>query len=109
MRKRLPPIDKWKESVVEAALKSSEAVSTAPGITIKFNGTLDELLSKQLAALDKITNQLVIAAGTGNATKDEIQSLATCIKLTMDLKVKENEILENLSDEDLTNIIKDVD
>ena len=34
-------------------------------------------------------------------TKPEIDALATCIKVTLELKTKENEILDSLSEEQI--------
>lgn len=71
--------------------------------------SLDDILGKQLLALARVTKQLVMASSGGGMTKDEIQSLATCIKVTMDLKAKEKELLDTLTDEELEKAAGDVD
>lgn len=68
------------------------------------NLSLDDILERQLLALHRVTRQLTLTSATGAMTKDEIMSLATCIKITMDLKARENELLEALSDEDLEKV-----
>lgn len=65
--------------------------------------SLDYILERQLRALDQVTTQL-LGMSKGMMTKDEIQSLATCIKITLELKARENELLEALSDEDLEKL-----
>ncbi len=76
-----------------------------PALTVQ-DVLLDDILKRQLTALSRVTRQLVLSATAGYMTKDEIQSLATCIKVTMELKMKENELLEALTDEDLEKIAK---
>lgn len=67
--------------------------------------SLDDLLKRQLTALDRVTRQLTLKSVTG-MSKDEIQSLATIIKLTMELKVKENELLDSLDDDALIKMVE---
>ena len=66
--------------------------------------SLDSILKRQLQTLQRVTKHIANSSLVGPLTKDEIQSLATCIRLTMDLKEKENEILDRMSDEDLANL-----
>lgn len=66
--------------------------------------SLDSILNRQLLALERVTKQLVIASSSGSMTKDEIQSLATCIKITLDLKAKEKELIDGMSDEELQRL-----
>lgn len=65
--------------------------------------SLDSILDRQLLALHRVTKQLV-RLSNGQMTKDEIQSLATCIRITMELKAKEKELLDTMSDEDLEKV-----
>lgn len=67
----------------------------------KITGSIQDILDTQLLALQRVTQQLVKRSSTEAMTKDEIQSLATCIKVTMELKAKENELLDSLTDEEL--------
>jgi len=68
--------------------------------------SLESILNRQLHILNRVTKQLSLSSSSG-LTKDEIQSLATCIRLTMDLKAKENELLDQLSDEELEKLKED--
>jgi hypothetical protein len=67
--------------------------------------SIDSILERQLQALDECTTQLLGKAKSGFLTKDEIASLATCLKITIELKERENDLLKNLSDEDLKKLI----
>lgn len=64
---------------------------------------LGDMLTKQLLALAWVTTSLADKAKTG-LTKDEIQSLATCIKLTMELKSEQKELMDELDDSELEQI-----
>lgn len=64
-------------------------------------GSLDDILKQQLAGLERLTKHLVSEITAGNITKETSTQLATCIKITMDLKAKEKEILDGMSDEEL--------
>ncbi len=87
---------------VAAPLKTEDAPSVAPpSPTLDIN--LDKILEKQLTALDRATS-FILAKCSSNPTKDDIQSLATCLKLTMELKTKEKEMLDELTDEDLESL-----
>lgn len=63
--------------------------------------SLDDILKRQLTALDRVTRQLTTKSSTGAMSKDEIQSLATVLKITMELKIREKEVLDDMDDEDL--------
>lgn len=68
-------------------------------------GGLDEILRRQLLALERVTIQLTRKSSTAEGlTKAEIDSLATCIEVTLKLKAKEKELLDGLSDTELENI-----
>lgn len=75
----------------------------------KPKGTLEDILQRQLAGLELLTEHLVTAIKGGDIHKDTAQQLATCIKITMDLKAKENEMLDNMSDEELRRLAKSQD
>lgn len=66
---------------------------------------LKDVLDRQLLILWRVTQQLARASAT-ELSKDQIQSLATCIKITMELKAKENELLERLSPEESEALLK---
>lgn len=82
---------------VEAEEKAMDQPSSLPSP----DTSLDDILKRQLTALDRVTRQLAMRASTGSMTKPEIDALATCIKVTLELKTKENEILDSLSEEQI--------
>ncbi len=94
-------IDPAKAKLVAAVVQGSESPLPTQSPDISVPGSLDDMLRRQLTALGRVTAQLTKRATTETMTKDEIQSLATCIKVTMELKAKENELLDGLSDEEL--------
>ncbi len=65
---------------------------------------LDEILEIQIEGLARLT-QLIVQEITGrNYTKDTAQQLAICIKVTMELKAKEKDLLDKLSEGELEAI-----
>lgn len=79
-------------------------------VTPKRGLSLGEILDRQVLALERASIQLLRASSDASGlSKDQIQSLATCIKVTMELKVKENELLDNMSTEDLLKITEGED
>lgn len=67
---------------------------------------LASVLDRQLLTLWRVTQQLAKDSARG-LTRDEIQSLATCIKITMELKAKENELLDRMNVEELQRLSED--
>lgn len=67
--------------------------------------TLDEILDMQMRALEEVTVQM-LGKARGIMSKDDIQGLATIIKVTLDLKTKEKSLLDDLSDEELDALLK---
>lgn len=65
--------------------------------------SLGQILERQVLALERTSIELLKASASG-MNKDQIQSLATCIKITMELKIKENEMLDALDDSELEAI-----
>lgn len=100
--RRIPPIDDNKALIVDRALETKKAPKPSTIVDI----SIDSILSKQLLALERVTKQLVFRSTSGEMTRDEIQSLATCIKITLDLKSGEKDLLDSLSDEELEEAVK---
>lgn len=74
-----------------------------------LTGSLEDVLNRQMSALELVTRQLLQCAKSGVMTKDEIQSLATCIKVTMELKAKQKELLDALPLEELEKLAQESD
>lgn len=98
MKKIVTKIDNEKDA--SGAYTKSPAPSPEPQPVVA-DLSLDAILNKQLLALERVTKQLLISASGGAMSNAEIQSLATCIRTTLELKAKEKELLDFLSDEEL--------
>lgn len=61
---------------------------------------LASLLEGQILALARTTQHLLVKSTTA-MNKDDIASLATLIKITMELRLKEKELLDKLEDDAL--------
>lgn len=101
MKKIVTKIDNEKDE--SGAYIKSPAPPPEPPVRVA-DLSLDAILSKQLLALERVTKQLLISASSGAMSNAEIQSLATCIKTTLDLKEREKELLDTLSDEELEKV-----
>lgn len=64
---------------------------------------LDSILAAQLKGLAELTKHICTVIKQG-PERETAQQLATCIKITMELKAKENELLDDLSDEELAKV-----
>lgn len=74
----------------------------APPVPVKDPDiTVDAILERQILALARVTQNLTKRSQDPDMTPQEIQSLATCIKVTLELKAKEKELLSQLTDEEL--------
>ena len=93
-------VDPKKAAIVDAAVEAG-AKTEMPLLSTSEPGSIDSILKQQLAGLDRLTKHLVGQISAGNITKETPQQLATCIKVTMELKAAENELLESMSDEEL--------
>jgi len=67
--------------------------------------TLVEILERQMLALERTTIHLLKGSVDG-LSKDGILSLATCMKLTLELREKELEILDGMNDAELEEAAK---
>lgn len=82
----------------------SKVETRSPDVPNAPRGTLDSILQQQLAGLERLTSIIVRAITAGDITKDTAQQLATMVKITMDLKAKENELLDSMSNEELEKL-----
>ncbi len=79
-----------------AAYKVSESSTNA--------SDLDSILKQQLVGLGRLTKQLVSDITAGIITKDTPNQLATTIKITMELKAKQKELLDDMPNEELSKL-----
>jgi hypothetical protein len=96
-KRRLPPYDAAKSAEVDK-LTATPPIPVAP---TSADDSLDAILQLQLAGLSRLTRSLVRDITAGVITKETPNQLATCIKVTMELKQRELELLEQLTAEDL--------
>lgn len=68
--------------------------------------SLDDLLDKHLLILFRETKNLLMESSSGKLNKDNSQCMRDNIKLLIELKKKEKELLDALSDEDLERLTK---
>lgn len=69
---------------------------------------LSSLMDKHLLLLYRETKHLLTeSASGGKLSKDSSYAMRENLKLIMDLKKKEKELLDNLSNEDLAKLIKE--
>lgn len=94
-------IDPNKEKIVDEVVNSSAPPPPLMGRRDRDSKPLDEILRRQMLGLEQLTEQLVAQIEKHEITKDTPNQLATCIKITMELKAKENDMLGEMSDEDL--------
>ena len=92
-------IDPAKEKIVDALVEACMAETHVK--PLPEPGGLDDILKRQLVGLARLTQHIVTEISIGTITKDTPQQLATCIKITMELKSKERELLQDLTDEEL--------
>lgn len=87
---------------------STEKVKAIVSEDIKMSDiSLDDLLEKHLLVLYRETKSLLTESVHGKLSKDSSNCMRDNIKLLMDLKKKEKEILDNLSEEDLARLAKE--
>lgn len=68
--------------------------------------SIDDLLGKGLAALDRLMKVIMMDISTGAPERDTVMNLKDVMAMLHELKKKEKELLENLSDEELESLIK---
>ena len=66
---------------------------------------IDSMLNQQLLALDRQTKYLYRTCSDSKfIVKDDITALTQLTRITMELKLKQLDMLENITDEDLENL-----
>ncbi len=85
-------------------LKEAEPKVVQPPDPKLTDISLDELLSKSILILYREIRSLLLESSTGKLCKDSAQSLRDYIKLLNELKEREKDVLESLSDEQLKEI-----
>ena len=97
-----------KKAILPYTLLKDEKVSFLehPDDRKGIDVSLDDILGRQLLALSRVTRQLLGRSTSCDMTKGEIESLASCIEITLKLKAKEKDLLDSMSTEELEKIAK---
>lgn len=102
--RRIAKIDPKKAEIIEQALKD-DAPDSAPTSDPKPSDIdLDDLLDKQTLILYRETKNLLIESSKGLLSPAASGSLERVMKLTAELRKRQKELLENLSDEELEKL-----
>lgn len=106
--RKIPGSTKDENGIYQTLNKPSSTESTShnteDALPYAPTKSIEAILKQQLAGLQRLTQILVGDICKQIVTKDTAQQLSTLIKLTMELKGKENELLDNLSDEELKTL-----
>jgi len=108
MTRRFPPVDAFKKSVVEETVKATEppSLSVALAAPDESQLSIDSGLKNGLKAVLLIVQRCLKEAQADLPGRDTVQSLKDSMSILHELKKREQEILEELSDEDLEKLIK---
>ncbi len=105
MSRKLPPIDPTKESIVEKALESPKPANIPEPSTLDLS--IDEMLKSGLKQIYKLLRVISDDITSRTFTRETVQNLKDCMTMLHDLKQKEDEVLDTLSQEDLEKIVKE--
>lgn len=95
--------DPFKKAAAEVEAKQALTPPPVPASGVD----LKDLLDKTRTLLYREISQLMIESSGGLLCKDSSQALVNYIKLLKDLIKDENELVDNLSDEELDKIIRE--
>jgi hypothetical protein len=108
MVRRLPPVDPAKAAIVEKAVDASEPPPPLRAPTPDDSQlNIDAGLKNGLRAVLLIVDTCLKEARTGLPERDTVQSLKDAMSILHELRKKEAEILEELSDEELNSLVKE--
>lgn len=99
--------------IVPGAVKDDKGIyikqmPSKPETDIKVTDiSLDDLIGKYYLILHRETKNLLIESAAGKLDKDSSQCMRDNIKLLLELKKKEKELLESLTDEELKDIVSE--
>jgi hypothetical protein len=88
-------------------LKEKEPVKVQAPDPAIIDISLDDLLGKSLLILYREIRNLLIESSGGKLDKDSSQNLRDYIKLLNELKTKEKDVLNTLSDEELEKLLQE--
>lgn len=68
--------------------------------------SIDDLLGKGLLAVERVMKSILTEASSGNPSREAVMNLKDCMAILWELKKKERDFLDNLTDEELERMTK---
>lgn len=103
--RRLPPIDKAKEALINGLETSKSPEPIKVSLDHVTDLSIDELLLKGLTIIDRTLRVVQTEVSTGIPSRESIMNLKDCMSMLHELKKQEKDLMEKLSDEDLKNYV----
>ena len=104
MNQRRVRIDPAKSSVIEDLKAKGIEKQEAPSIPTDIS--IDDLMSRGLQAIYGTMRAIMADVATGAPSRETVMNLKDIMAMLHDLKKKEQELLDNLSDEQLAELLK---
>lgn len=67
--------------------------------------SIDSLMTRGLLTIDRIMKACLVDASTGSPSRESVQNLKDCMIMLDSLKKKENDLLDNMSDEQIQEFL----
>lgn len=101
-------VDPFKEKIVENAIKAEEeAANQAQAASLPAidpDSSIDDILKKGLYQIQCLMRVVSRDIQSGNPHRNTVMNLKDCMAMLMELKKHEQELLDNLSDEELEKL-----
>ncbi len=94
----------------EGILQKAPGETLVPSLSIaqpSIDVSIDDLLKKGLLGIERAIKHLLESITAGNVDREVIGCLKDCMTMLHELKRKEKEILDSLTDEQLDKLLKD--
>lgn len=100
-------IDEAKAKIVDEAVEKLEAQVAKTSLPADSDDiSIDSLMMKGLNAINKLMVIIHTDISTMMPSRETIMNLKDCMTMLHELKKKEQDLLDNMSDEDLENLAK---
>lgn len=100
--RRIVKNDPAKEKYIDSALKPEPAKEP---VDISIDYLMQKTLRGIAMALDGTINEIKSHGGSSTPSRECVANLKDCLSMLSDLKKKEQEIIEALSDDDLEHMV----
>ena len=105
MNQRRVRIDPAKSQVIEDL--KAKGMDTQDADSIPTDISIDDLMGKGLRAIYGTMRAIMADVGTGHPSRETVMNLKDIMAMLHDLKKKEQELLNNLTDEQLEEILNE--